>query len=130
MKRISREMLEKYPPDYIRRVLEVATAEDGDILAVTEADFSSIHRAIRRNDTHYPPLAEMAKSALVSSVKWAASGFSMAEEPVISARFDTCKLCPDWDAKALNGTGRCRICGCSTWAKLRMAHEHCPVEKW
>ncbi len=48
----------------------------------------------------------------------------------LSTREATCRACFEWDAAALNGTGRCRKCGCSTWAKLRMATESCPLGKW
>jgi hypothetical protein len=48
----------------------------------------------------------------------------------LSTREATCRACPEWHAAALNGTGRCRKCGCSTWAKLRMATERCPLGKW
>jgi hypothetical protein len=48
----------------------------------------------------------------------------------LATREATCKACPEWDATALNNTGRCRKCGCSTWAKLRMATERCPIGKW
>jgi hypothetical protein len=49
---------------------------------------------------------------------------------VLAEREATCRACPEWNASALNGTGRCRKCGCSTWAKLRMATERCPLGKW
>ena len=49
---------------------------------------------------------------------------------VLAEREATCRACPEWDAAALNSTGRCRKCGCSTWAKLRMATEACPIGKW
>ena len=48
----------------------------------------------------------------------------------LATRQDICRACPEWDATALNSTGRCRKCGCSTWAKLRMATEKCPIGKW
>ena len=48
----------------------------------------------------------------------------------LATREATCRACPEWDAAALNSTGRCRKCGCSTWAKLRMATERCPLGKW
>jgi hypothetical protein len=55
--------------------------------------------------------------------------------PVVSlhelkCRMQLCKACEWWDAAALKGTGRCKKCGCSTWAKLRMATERCPIGKW
>jgi len=49
---------------------------------------------------------------------------------ILAAREATCRACPEWDAADLNNTGRCRKCGCSTWAKLRMATERCPLGKW
>lgn len=49
---------------------------------------------------------------------------------ILAEREATCRACPEWDAAALRGTGRCRKCGCSTWAKLRMATESCPLGKW
>jgi len=49
---------------------------------------------------------------------------------ILATREATCRACPEWDAQALNATGRCRKCGCSTWAKLRMATEACPLGKW
>jgi hypothetical protein len=62
--------------------------------------------------------------------KFTASGFATTPPAILAARESTCRACPEWDATALNGTGRCRKCGCSTWAKLRMATERCPLGKW
>lgn len=49
---------------------------------------------------------------------------------ILSDREATCRACQEWNATALNNTGRCKKCGCSTWAKLRMATERCPLGKW
>ena len=62
--------------------------------------------------------------------RFARSGFHATPPEILAAREATCRACPEWDAAALNGTGRCRKCGCSTWAKLRMATERCPLGKW
>ena len=62
--------------------------------------------------------------------RFARSGFSATPPETLAAREATCRACDQWDAAALNGTGRCRKCGCSTWAKLRMATESCPIGKW
>ena len=62
--------------------------------------------------------------------RFARSGFSPTPPEVLAEREATCRACPEWDAAALNNTGRCRKCGCSTWAKLRMASESCPLGKW
>ena len=65
-----------------------------------------------------------------SAFNFARSGFATTPPEALATREATCKACPEWDAAALNNTGRCRKCGCSTWAKLRMATERCPIGKW
>ena len=62
--------------------------------------------------------------------RFARAGFATTPPEALATREATCKACPEWDATALNATGRCRKCGCSTWAKLRMATERCPIGKW
>ena len=62
--------------------------------------------------------------------RFARAGFAVTPPEAIATREATCRACPEWDAQALNNTGRCRKCGCSTWAKLRMATERCPIGKW
>jgi hypothetical protein len=63
-------------------------------------------------------------------IDWAKSGLVTTPPEILAEREATCRACPEWDAEALNKTGRCRKCGCSTWAKLRMATERCPLGKW
>lgn len=77
-----------------------------------------------------PTISSMVKTATKSTVVWASNGFKIADEKVFEDRLSHCKSCEFWDSEALNGTGRCRKCGCSTWAKLRMATEKCPIGKW
>jgi hypothetical protein len=77
-----------------------------------------------------PSLPQQAASFGKSLVNWTASGFSPTPPDILAAREATCRACTEWDAAALNNTGRCRKCGCSTWAKLRMATERCPIGKW
>ena len=67
--------------------------------------------------------------------RFARSGFSATPPEILAQREATCRACDQWiavklGAAALNATGRCRKCGCSTWAKLRMATESCPLGKW
>lgn len=69
-------------------------------------------------------------SAFLAGTKFTASGFAVTPPEALATREATCRACPEWDATALNNTGRCRKCGCSTWAKLRMATERCPLGKW
>ena len=76
-------------------------------------------------DTH-----KQMRAAFLAGAKFTASGFHTTPPETLAAREATCRACPEWDAAALNSTGRCRKCGCSTWAKLRMATEACPLGKW
>jgi hypothetical protein len=77
-----------------------------------------------------PSLGQMVQSAGGSLKKWVKGGMAKASQSVIEARLETCKGCELWDSQALKGTGRCKKCGCSTWAKIRMATERCPIGKW
>lgn len=72
----------------------------------------------------------MTRAAFLAGTKFAVSGFTATPPEILAAREATCRACHEWDAAALNATGRCRKCGCSTWAKLRMATERCPLGKW
>jgi hypothetical protein len=78
----------------------------------------------------YPKLKEQMKTFATSMASWLKNGLSQVPETIYLQRLDTCKGCEFWDGKALKGTGRCRKCGCSTWAKLKLPHEKCPVDKW
>jgi hypothetical protein len=77
-----------------------------------------------------PSLAEMIKSATKSAALWAQRGFKHTDEETLTSRVEICGNCEFWNAQAFRGTGRCMKCGCSTWAKLRMATEKCPIGKW
>jgi len=74
--------------------------------------------------------SEMLKAFNRSAHHFARAGFAITQPEALADREATCRACPEWDAQALNNTGRCRKCGCSTWAKLRMATERCPLGKW
>lgn len=75
-------------------------------------------------------VAAMAKSFVQASGKWVISGFPMCDTDTLEARLKICGGCEFWDSNGFGGTGRCQKCGCSTQAKLRMATEKCPIDKW
>ena len=77
-----------------------------------------------------PPLRKQFEAAAQATGRFARSGFQTTPPEALATREATCRACPEWDAQALNNTGRCRKCGCSTWAKLRMTTERCPLGKW
>ncbi len=71
-----------------------------------------------------PGLLRMAISAAKSMARFVGSGGEMVATPVLHRRLRTCAACE-------HHTGlRCRLCGCFTNVKARMAHERCPVGKW
>lgn len=77
-----------------------------------------------------PSTITMAKSALKSFTNWTINGVKITDENTLKARLDQCHACEFWSASGFNNTGRCMKCGCSTWAKLRMNTERCPIGKW
>jgi tetratricopeptide (TPR) repeat protein len=71
-----------------------------------------------------PSLLGMAFSAGKSMAKFLGSGLKTVTPEVHQKRVQTCASCE-------HHTGiRCRLCGCFTNAKTRMAHEVCPIGKW
>ncbi len=67
---------------------------------------------------------KMALGAARSAARFAGSGFKAAPEAALRHRLRTCAAC-------VHHTGlRCRLCGCFTTVKARMAHETCPAGKW
>jgi hypothetical protein len=75
-------------------------------------------------------IAEMAKSLLADTARWAKKGFKIASPEAIIRRLGACKACPYWNPKAWGGSGKCRVCGCSTKAKLALETSTCPKGKW
>ena len=61
--------------------------------------------------------------------KWARAGMPVADSEQLRLRATACHACPEWDATAYAGAGRCTQCGC-TALKLVMATEDCPLERW
>ena len=77
-----------------------------------------------------PGLVQKAKSFGSSLTSWAKSGFTQTPEEDLNKRLEICKACEFWDPEGFKATGKCKKCGCSTWGKLRMATERCPIGKW
>ena len=77
-----------------------------------------------------PSIETMAKSMAESAKQWVGSGLKISDSETFKKRIEACHGCEYWNPKGFRGTGRCMKCGCSTWAKLRMATEKCPIGKW
>jgi hypothetical protein len=70
-------------------------------------------------------------SLLANSIApWAINGFKLVDKETLEKRLDICKGCEFWDQSGFVGTGKCKKCGCSTQAKLRMDTSKCPIDKW
>ena len=82
------------------------------------------------NAAGYPSFGDMTKSVSMGALRWIVGGFGTVSDEVLQARLETCRNCEFWDSKGFMDTGRCRKCGCSTKAKLRMPTEKCPIGKW
>lgn len=56
----------------------------------------------------------------------------VATQQTVESRLSICRSCEFWDSSGFGGSGRCSICGCSTYAKLRLAASICPLDppKW
>jgi hypothetical protein len=83
-----------------------------------------------KQEIAYPSAAEMAKNLASSMKDWAKKGFKIATNEQVEARLEVCRGCEWFDRDALAGTGRCKRCGCSTQAKLRIATQSCPINLW
>ena len=60
---------------------------------------------------------------------WVKSGLKVADEKTLRGRIKACHKCPEYDAKARMGLGRCAQCGCTS-AKLLIPDQKCPLDKW
>lgn len=107
----------------VKRVLaQRGELSQGTKLETTRAGFSET--------IHPPSLAQRVGSFSKSMANWAKKGFKIVTPGQFAERLNLCHSCPQWEAKAMAGTGRCKVCGCSTEAKLRLATEKCPLDKW
>lgn len=77
-----------------------------------------------------PSLPEMVQSLWLATSTFAKAGFPLVDYATFERRVAMCRGCDQWDAQGFGGSGRCRLCGCSTKVKLRMATAACPAGKW
>jgi hypothetical protein len=77
-----------------------------------------------------PSTMQQALSAIGAGVR--ALGAMMCGEDAMvpadeyTARLSTCRVCPMWNAEQ----GRCRVCGCVTAVKAKLAASRCPEDRW
>lgn len=83
-----------------------------------------------KNTSENPTTVQMIGSLSTSLSGWVSSGLPLSDKKMVEFRLEICKSCDLWDQSGFLNTGRCKKCGCSTQAKLRMATEKCPIGKW
>lgn len=116
---------------YWKNRLEKNNPEDHDLYQNVLADYRAhLLGGIKEKQSALPSLSEQAKTLAGAGTNWVKSGFKTVDQETFDGRLDICKGCEFWDAAGMLGTGRCTKCGCSTQAKLRMATEKCPIDKW
>jgi hypothetical protein len=94
-----------------------------DMLMV-EAPMASLWASSGARTPEGPGLLRTAVSATRAMAQFVGSGFKTAEPRLAQHRLRTCAACE-------HHTGlRCRLCGCFTSAKARLAYEECPIGKW
>lgn len=82
--------------------------------------------------------AVLTRRATTAVVRWAASGFALADEPTRARRLAACAACPHWTDPPAQGPHRvtsrlrpgsriCGLCGCVTDLKVRLTSEACPA---
>ena len=96
-------------------------------LIFTELNFSDYIK-IEAEENSLSSL-QMLQNFTKASLRFAKSGFKIADTETLANRKAICDTCPYWYAKARMGLGKCIKCGCTS-AKLKLASEKCPISKW
>jgi hypothetical protein len=76
--------------------------------------------------TGYPPVATQAASLWRSIKGFVKSGGKLASKAERARRLAICLGCEKYDASQK----RCRVCGCKNSAKVYIASDKCPLDKW
>ena len=104
-------------PDLRMSALKLSKGEGRDAVGMITPEF---HQALKILNSNIQTLWEV--SQLYPD--------QVVEQDELDKRLALCKGCEWWDPESFGKTGSCKKCGCSTWAKLRMASEKCPIDKW
>lgn len=95
-----------------------------DLSGLAAQAASGVQIAAASDPNTGPGLLRMAVSATRSMMKFIGSGLKTTPADLQQKRMAVCQSCE-------HHTGlRCRVCGCFTNVKTRMAHEQCPIGKW
>jgi len=76
-----------------------------------------------------PRLLDELASVIMAAAKWSIHGWPVVSTEELTRRKSICSVCPEWDATARAGLGKCKRCGC-TKLKWWLATEKCRAGKW
>jgi hypothetical protein len=113
------------PDGYCEEVIASGKIE-GEHLVLSPEAFEAL---LRRFSPHRAPPRAW-KRFLWAMARWVRAGFPVVQEWLYWRRKPICQSCPEWQRGSRLFPSRCRLCGCATEAKLRMATESCPLGKW
>jgi hypothetical protein len=113
-------------PDAYKKLIEEVKENNNQRLEIEK----QLTQGYQNGKSNPPNVAVMAQTFMKSMGSWAKSGFKTVTEEQLKERLEICAKCEFWDKNSFAGTGRCLKCGCSTQAKLRLATEKCPIDKW
>jgi tetratricopeptide (TPR) repeat protein len=96
----------------------------GGTMFVSAAPHDAGPSSAAGTDSQGPGLLRQGLAAARSVTRFVASGLKLTDADSLRKRLDTCSTCE-------HHTGlRCKVCGCFTNVKTRMASETCPAGKW
>ena len=108
---------------YLKEVLRRGKPAPGGRIELSEEAFADI-----RSKYSIPPSFGNRFSSLVRAlVRWVKAGLPTVDSARYLRRRVSCFRCVNWEGDGWFGTGRCRLCGCATSIKLRLATEKCPA---
>lgn len=73
-----------------------------------------------------PSVGTMAKNVITAGIKAVSAGAPQRPKEEQDSILEICKQCEFWRVS----DNRCSKCGCFLKLKVKLATEHCPVERW
>lgn len=114
----------KCRPEFHAEVLRMGRVEGG---------FLEIDRETHHRLALYVSSGECGGSSarrfLAALRRWIKLGLPVVYGLRYRYRLWVCSICPQWEG-GRGKLGRCRLCGCYTATKLRLATESCPIGRW
>lgn len=79
-----------------------------------------------------PPISRQIATAGTAFARWVASGMRACRPETEAARLAICESCEFNERHEIIGRNmsKCQKCGCFIAAKVKLPHEHCPIDKW